>query len=484
LPKDFSKMIQLKTDKNIPKTGNILLLAEDTCDFAQYGLTPQDIDYIRQQTGKKAEQIAIRKGADWLLVQITDASQPENKEYEKIRCGAAAMHKIIQQQNIQSITIINTTGNQAFTLSFAEGLVLTAYQFLKYVGKKRDEQLFSLQEVTLTDVSPEQTNELVHLLTAVYKTRDLVNEPANVLTAVRLAEEIRAMAKEAGVKVQILDKAAIEKLQMGGILAVNKGSVEAPTFTILEWHPAEARNTKPVVLAGKGLVYDTGGHSLKPTAHSMDDMKCDMSGGAAVAATLYAVAKAKLPVYVVGLVPSTDNRLSASAYSPGDIITMYDGTTVEVLNTDAEGRLILADALAYAKKYDPELVIDIATLTGAAHRAIGEGAMVGMGNAPQETMNRLKASGDAVHERIAEFPFWDDYAKTLKSDIADLNNVGGDSAGAITAGKFLEHFTSYPYIHLDIAGPAFLQTADEYRTKGGTGSGVRLFFDFLKKYHN
>ncbi|GHT21077.1 putative cytosol aminopeptidase [Bacteroidia bacterium] len=476
-------MIRLKTDKNIPKVGNILLLAEAACDFAPYGLTAQDIDYIRQQTEKKAEQIAIRKGCYWLLVQTVDASQPENREKEKIRCGAAAIHTIIQQQHIQSITIINTTGNNAFTLAFAEGLALTAYQFLKYVGKKKAERQFSLQEVTLTDVSPEQTNELVHLLTAVYKTRDLVNEPPNVLTSVRLAEEIRDMAQDADLKVQILDKAAIENLQMGGILAVNKGSVEAPSFTILEWRPAEAHNKKPVVLVGKGLVYDTGGHSLKPTANSMDYMKCDMSGGAAVAATLYAVAKAKLPVYVVGLVPSTDNRLSASAYSPGDIITMYDGTTVEALNTDAEGRLILADALAYANKYEPELVIDIATLTGAAHRAIGEGAMVGMGNAPQETMNRLKASGDAVYERIAEFPFWDDYAKSLKSDIADLKNVGGDLAGAITAGKFLEHFTTYPYIHLDIAGPAFLQAADEYRSKGGTGTGVRLLFDFLKTYH-
>ncbi|MDR2847942.1 MAG: leucyl aminopeptidase [Bacteroidales bacterium] len=476
-------MVRLKTDKNIPKTGNILLLAELTCDFKHYGLTAEDIAYIRQQTERKAEQIAIRKGVDWTLVQIVDATFPENKGKEKIRCGASAMHAIIQQQNIQNITIINTVGNNTFSLSFAEGLVLTAYQFLKYVGRK-DERQFSLQEVTLTDVSPEQTNELVHLLTAVYKTRDLINEPANVMTSVRLAQEMQGMAQEAGLQVQVLDKTAIEKLQMGGILAVNRGSVEAPTFTILEWHPAEAQNTKPVVLVGKGLVYDTGGHSLKPTEHSMDSMKCDMSGGAAVAATLYAVAKAKLPVYVVGLVPSTDNRLSASAYSPGDIITMYDGTTVEVLNTDAEGRLILADALTYAKKYHPELVIDIATLTGSAHRAIGENALIGMGNAPQETMNRMKASGDAVHERIAEFPFWDDYAKSLESDIADLKNVGGELAGAITAGKFLEHFTDYPYIHLDIAGTAFLQATDNYRIKGGTGAGVRLLFDFLKKYHN
>ena len=212
----------------------------------------------------------------------------------------------------------------------------------------------------------------------------------------------------------------------------------------------------------------------------MDTMESDMAGAAAVATSLYAIAKAQLPYHVIGLIPATDNRPDGNAYAPGDIVTMYDGSTVEVLNTDAEGRMILADALSYAKKYEPELVIDIATLTGAAARAIGPQAIVGMKAKAEEDFTLLKKSGDKVHERIVEFPFWDEYKEQLKSNVADLKNIGGVNAGAITAGKFLEHFTGYPYIHLDIAAPSFLEKRDSYRGKGGTGVGTRLFYQFVK----
>jgi leucyl aminopeptidase len=187
-----------------------------------------------------------------------------------------------------------------------------------------------------------------------------------------------------------------------------------------------------------------------------------------------------LPVWTIALVPATDNRPDGNAIVPGDVITISDGTTVEVLNTDAEGRLILSDALVYAKKYKPSLVIDLATLTGAASRAIGKYGIVAMGNADKE-FDELKVSGNVVHERLVEFPLWDDYADMLKSDIADIKNIGGAIAGANTAGKFLERFTDYPWIHLDIAGPAFLDSPDSYRGKGGTASGVRLLFNYLKK---
>ena len=211
----------------------------------------------------------------------------------------------------------------------------------------------------------------------------------------------------------------------------------------MEWKPKEAVNKQAIVLVGKGIVYDTGGLSLKPTPNSMDMMKCDMGGSAAVVGTMYAIAKAKLNVHVVGLVPATDNRPSGNAYAPGDVITMHDGTSVEVLNTDAEGRLVMADALSYAKKYKPELVIDLATLTGAAARAIGKQGIVAMGNDPK-TMSELKASGKKVHERLAEFPFWEEYKDDLKSSIADLKNLGGAEAGAITAGKFFRAFYRLP----------------------------------------
>ena len=277
------------------------------------------------------------------------------------------------------------------------------------------------------------------LLQAVFHARDLVNEPLSYLTAIQFSKEIEKMGTEAGFSVEVFHKKKIETLKMGGLLAVNKGSIDPPTFNILEWKPENAANKKPVILVGKGVVFDTGGLSLKPTPKSMDFMKCDMAGGAVVAATIYAVAKNKLPVYVIGLIPATDNRPDGNAYVPGDIITMFDGTTVEIKNTDAEGRLILADALSYAKKYDPELVIDIATLTGAAEIVAGNYAIVGMGNNPNY-LAQLKETGNDTYERIIEMPLWEEYAKPLKSTVADLNNLGIREAQSTIAGKFLRTF--------------------------------------------
>jgi len=205
-----------------------------------------------------------------------------------------------------------------------------------------------------------------------------------------------------------------------------------------------------------------------------------MGGAACMAGTIDALAKNKIPVHVIGLIPATDNRPGKTAYAPGDVVTMYDGTTIEVLNTDAEGRMILADALAYANKYKPELVIDAATLTGAAHRALGSRTSISMGNAKDTYFKQLYISGQNTHDRVFRFPFWDEWKEDLKSDIADMKNLGGPTAGMITAGKFLEHFVKYPYIHIDIAGPAFLETPDSYNGKGATAAGVRLLYDFFK----
>ncbi|MCB8995381.1 MAG: leucyl aminopeptidase [Bacteroidales bacterium] len=400
---------------------------------------------------------------------------------EELRNEAAKLLTEIKYQEIKSITLVHIDGSCEAVLAYAEGLALANYQFLKYRNKK-DKNESSLEEIRIACplVEDKEVDQLQNLVDAVYKTRDLINEPLSGLNAEQLASEISKMGKDAGFSVEILNKKKIESLKMGGLLAVNRGSIDPPTFTILEYKPAGAKNKKPVILVGKGVVFDTGGLSLKPTADSMDYMKCDMSGAAAVAGTFYAIAKSRIQVHIIGLVPATDNRPDGNAYAPGDVINMYDGTTVEVLNTDAEGRMILADALSYAKKFKPSLVIDLATLTGAAAAAIGAYGIVSMGNADKKVMKKLNESGNNVYERLAEFPFWDEYADLLKSDIADLKNIGGKYAGAITAGKFLEHFTDYPYIHLDIAGPAFIKKNDGYRTNGGTGTGVRLLFDFLK----
>jgi leucyl aminopeptidase len=233
-------------------------------------------------------------------------------------------------------------------------------------------------------------------------------------------------------------------------------------------------------LVGKGVVYDTGGLNIK-TGEYMTNMKGDMAGAATVAGVLYTAAKSKIPLHIIGLIPATDNRPGGNAYTQGDIITMHNKMTVEVGNTDAEGRIILADAISYASKYKPEMIINIATLTGSAAATFGNQAIALMSNAGRKYISLLEECGHEVHERIAELPFWEEYGEMIKSDFADIKNIGGREAGAITAGKFLERFAKFPLIHLDIAGPGMLRKDDFYRLKDGPGSGVRLLSLFLKK---
>ena len=269
---------------------------------------------------------------------------------------------------------------------------------------------------------------------------------------------------------------------MGGLLGVNAGSKTPPTFNIFTYKPENAVNEKPIVFVGKGVMYDTGGYSLKPSNY-MSTMKCDMGGGAAVLSSIAAISMNKLPYYVVGLVPATDNKIGPDALVVDDVITMMSGKTVEVQNTDAEGRLVLADALHYAKRYNPELVIDLATLTGAAAAITGPFGIAMAGNTP-ENMEEVKVAGKTTHEQIFELPFWEEYDELLKSDIADLKNIGGKTGGATTAGKFLENFTDYNWIHLDIAGPAFLDSSKGYKQSGGTGAGVRLLHELITQRIN
>lgn len=397
---------------------------------------------------------------------------------EKMRAAGAKIREVLPRE-VETLAVFGMEEQVALLL---EGLLLGSYQFLRYLteGEKKK---WKLENILVEEsFSEARLSELLHMQSCVFWVRDMVNEPVSYLNAVRFSEEMTAMADECGITSKVLEKSQIEALKMGGLLAVNKGSIDPPTFTILEYKPKKAKNKRPVILVGKGVVYDTGGLSLKPTPGSMDSMKCDMGGGAAVAGALFLAALQKLPVHVIALIPATDNRPGLNAYAPGDIIRMYNGKTVEVLNTDAEGRMILADALSYSAKFDPELVIDAATLTGSAARAIGVHASCVMGNADDSNFKNLEKAGEACYERVVRFPFWEEYGEEMKSAIADLNNLGGPSAGMITAGKFLEHFVEAPYIHMDIAGPAWLEKTTAYRTKGGSGTGVRLLYHFLKNY--
>ncbi|MBO3269361.1 leucyl aminopeptidase family protein [Hymenobacter defluvii] len=401
---------------------------------------------------------------------------------EALRKSGHQMYARLKTDKVAALYVQDLTSDSAGALPLAEGIALSAYQFAGYKTDEKSQQAPTLAQVYLTGsaFTTQLVQELQAVVEGVFLARDLVNAPYNKLNATQFAERMAAAGEEAGFQTEILDLVRIEALRMGGLLGVNQGSPEPPTFTIMEYKPEGATNAKPFVLVGKGVVYDTGGLSLKPTPNSMDMMKCDMAGGAAVVGTLYALAKNQVPLHVIGLVPATDNRPGGPAFAPGDVLTMYSGLTVEVLNTDAEGRLILADALAFAKKYDPALVIDMATLTGAAARAIGQEGIVGMGTT-DDYMQQLQQSGRRVHERVVEFPLWEEYAEHIKSDIADIKNLGRAEAGAISAGKFLERFAEgYPWIHLDIAAPAYLMAPDSYRGKGGTGTTVRLLYDFLK----
>ncbi|MFC2113932.1 M17 family metallopeptidase [Bacteroidota bacterium] len=438
-------------------------------------LTKEEHDFFQNNMLKKIHLFSLPRLGRNIFFQIIDKKEEVGKQLDEYRTEGVKFIRSVSKYKYSEIQVWSYHAD--FQLAFAEGFLLTSYVFDKYKSEKEDNDRRKLTLIS-KDIGIEQIMSLTALVEGVFLARDLVNEPGSELTAEELAKRIDIAGGKAGFNTEIFNKAKIETLKMGGLLAVNRGSMDSPTFSILKWKPENAVNKDPLILVGKGVVFDTGGLSLKPTANSMDHMKCDMSGAAAVAGSIYACAKIKLPVYVLGLIPATDNRPGQNAYYPGDVVKMYDGSTVEVLNTDAEGRMILADALAYAKKYNPQLVIDVATLTGAAAMAIGKYGIPCFTNSDKD-LDQLKQSGQEVYERLVNLPMWEEYAELIKSDIADVKNIGGKEAGAITAAKFLERFTDYPWIHLDIAGSAFSQKEYKYYTKGASGIAVRLLFHYL-----
>lgn len=308
---------------------------------------------------------------------------------------------------------------------------------------------------------------------AVTLAKDVANLPANMCTPSFLADQARALASRAALTVTVLENADMQALGMGALLAVARGSHEPAKFIILEYRGQGS--TAPIALVGKGVTFDTGGISLKPPAN-MDEMKFDMCGAATVLATLQAVAELKLPLNVVGLIPTTENMPGGSAIKPGDVVTSLSGQTIEILNTDAEGRLILCDALTYAERFKPAAVIDIATLTGACVIALGAQAGGLMSN-NDILSGELNAAGQTVVDRVWPLPLWEEYQKQLDSNFADMANIGGREAGTITAACFLSRFTeNYPWAHLDIAGIAYKSGKE----KGATGRPIPLLVEFLR----
>lgn len=473
---ELKKIAQISPDQSV-----VCIVGKDELPES-IKLSKTEKDYVLRKLKEKENHVYINSyfKSTYIIRLKENSSQPRVRE--ELRREASKLKKLIKSNNHSELVITSHKAYDKSTLDFAEGLLLSAYSFDKYLTKDDEKSKTGYPPVIYIhgDAKKEDLLWLSSLTDAVYFTRDLINEPPNHLNSTTLAAEISRNGKQGGYKVEVLTKGKIEALKMGGLLAVNRGSVDPPAFCILEWKPAKHINKKPVVLVGKGITYDTGGLNIK-TGDYMNGMKGDMAGAATVTGVFYTIAKSGLPLHVVGLIPITDNRPGGNAYTAGDIITMHNKMTVEVGNTDAEGRIILADALSYASKFEPELVITIATLTGSAANTFSNQAIAAMTNADRKYISLLGECGHEVHERIAELPFWEEYGEMIKSDVADVKNVGGREAGAITAGKFLEKFTDYPLIHLDIAGTEMVKKDDYYRLKEGTGSGLRLLATFLVK---
>ena len=364
--------------------------------------------------------------------------------------------------------------------AMGEGAVLGSYQFIDYKTNSIDS--FIVEEVSINGCNDQGLNKGVAIGNAICFARDLGNHPGNISTPTYLANAAEEISKIDEMTLKVFDREEFTEMGMGGLAGVAQGTDEPPKFIVVEYN--NGGDEKPKVIVGKGLTFDSGGISIKP-ASKMDEMKYDMCGSTVVLGVLHALSILKPKINVVGIIPSTENLVGAKAFKPGDILTAYNGKTIEVLNTDAEGRLILADGLSYASKhYDPEFIIDFATLTGAVVVTLGHVATGVMGT-DDKLMRKVKESSKSTGEKVWELPLWPEYCKQIKSDIADVKNMGSaGQAGSIAAGAFLKEFVEedIPWVHFDIAGTAWGAKPSSVDPKGSaTGVGIRLVLDMLEK---
>ncbi len=419
----------------------------------------------------------------------------EEKNFKKISLRKAA-GQIIQMAKARKIKRVRVQvesfiGGEVLLSDavaiFSEVALLATYEFDKYKTKKPEpDAKVETLELSLTERKYEQSLKgMIEYSKAVAEgvnfARTLINEPGNILNPQTLVQAARKMAIEKKIRCEILQEPALKRLKMGGILGVNQGSVTPAALIVLEYGKKFAKKGT-VCLVGKGVTFDTGGISIKP-AKDMEKMKYDMSGAATVIATLGVVADLALPVHVIALAPTVENMVAENPQRPGDIITMFNGKTVEVLNTDAEGRLILADALSYSKKYRPAAIIDLATLTGMCAYTFGDKA-IGLLGTDDDLIDKVKKAGQSVGERCWQLPLWDEYGDQIKGHHSDLYNIGGPYGGTITAAMFLKEFVpeKTPWVHLDIAGTAWADSPRYDCPKGATGVGVRLLTELLANW--
>lgn len=441
-------------------------------------------------SGKEGELLLLfttnKKSPRVLLIGLGEESKVSIEKLRRATATASKKTKALKKESL-AIAVPQISGQSPYDIALAmsEASLLSIYKFDKYISKEKNGKQLSHISFVLSDKKQLKDSENgiragKILAEGTIHARDLSNAPGNEIYPETLAKNAQQLGKKLGFSVTVFDKRKIESLGMGGVIGVSKGSAKEPRFIIMEYG-ARYKKNGTVAFVGKGVTFDTGGISIKPSA-GMAEMKMDMSGAAAVVGAFHAIAKLKLHKHVIGLIPSVENMPSGTAVKPGDIIRHFNGKTSEVDNTDAEGRLILADALSYAEKFKPDVVIDLATLTGACVVALGHHASGMMGN-DQSVMDTLTTAGEKTYERVWQLPLFDEYEKQIKSDIADVKNVGGRWAGAITAGWFLKKFIgNYKWVHLDIAGTAMLEADNDYTPKGGSGVGVRLLVEFLNNW--
>ena len=445
--------------------------------------------------GKKGENTLIHTfgkiGPSRVLV--AGLGSQEDFTQERVREVMGSSSRYLRKLGMERIaTIAHGSGIASLDVgasaqAIAEGSTLGLYRFKNYLTKNEDGSK-ELDEILIVERDSGELGELEKgvqrgrlMAEAAILARDMVNEPANVLTPTRMAEIATQVADEEGLSIKVLDRKHMEELGMGAFLGVAKGSDQPPKLIVLEYRGDPDNSSRVLGLVGKGITFDTGGISIKP-AGGMEDMKGDMAGGASVIGAMKAIGQLKPKVNVTGIIAATENMPGGSAQRPGDVVRSMSGKTIEVINTDAEGRLVLADALYYARQIGVTSIVDVATLTGAMVVALGHACSGVMGN-DQELMDRIMKVGQSTGERIWQLPMYEEYKEQLKSNVADVKNIGGRPAGSITAAQFLAEFTEdTSWAHLDIAGTYLSSKEKGYLVKGGTGVPTRTLISLALEY--
>ena len=475
--------VEITSDAKLTKIDHLFILLAESFDPGDLPADVADAASHAPFTGRSDESITVLAEAP-RKVTLVGLGKEESLTRRGIRGAITAAGRTAKKHRDARIALlfpylIPGLDEEQTALAVADALAQSDYKYDEFITVRKDQKQTPIHGTVIADIaSAKKLNATATAIRdAVNTVRDLGNMPPNLLTPARLAERAQEVSKAAGIKCTVHGPREIARMNMGGLLAVNRGAVEEPRFVVMEYAPRRAK--KHVALVGKGITFDSGGISIKPS-EKMEEMKFDMCGAAAVIGLMQAVAALELPVKVTGIFAATENLPSGSAYKPGDIITMMNGKTVEIVNTDAEGRMILGDALHYASKLKPDHLIDFATLTGACVVALGSEA-AGLFSNNDELARMLIESGERAGDRVWRLPAWDDYKDLIRSEWADMKNSGGRWGGAISAAVFLKEFVNCPsWAHLDIAGTAYAENENAREARGATGAGVRVTLEFLQ----